>query len=131
LWESELTVQGIEVTKEQLITMQALGLTERSEYFETLNYFEGLADTGRTNTGEAGEIFFIFFNPQVEVSTLEITYIYRSSNVHPWVIGLVVTIGVVIILGISIYFTAKLRQKMLKEAMGEEEKSPAERYLEM
>ncbi|MHA1220584.1 MAG: hypothetical protein ACTSQB_02510 [Candidatus Heimdallarchaeota archaeon] len=131
MWESELTVQGIEVTKEQLITMQALGLTERSEYFETLNYFEGLADTGRTNTGEAGEIFFIFFNPQVEVSTLEITYIYRSSNVHPWVIGLVVTIGVVIILGISIYFTAKLRQKMLKEAMGEEEKSPAERYLEM
>ncbi|MBN1329549.1 MAG: hypothetical protein JXA54_08760 [Candidatus Heimdallarchaeota archaeon] len=130
VWTSSLKVQGREVTANQYTTMLSLGLTERSEYFETIGYYEGTKDSGRTLTDESGTLYFIFFNFNSLASNLEITYTYKITAVEHWAIGLISALLVIIILTICVLVIVKIRQKMIKEAI-EAEKSAAQRYLEM
>ena len=109
-WSSELIVQGRQVTLDQYTTFQGLGLTERSEYFETIGYTENKYDNGRTTTSDSGKLWFIFFNPHTESSTLDFSFTYRSSNYEPWKIGLITTIITIVILSIVLYLTMKFRK---------------------
>ncbi|HUT81552.1 MAG TPA: hypothetical protein VMZ29_10155 [Candidatus Bathyarchaeia archaeon] len=129
-WVSNSKIQGREVTATQYTTMLGLGLTERSEYFETIGYYEGTTDSGRTNTDESGSLYFVFFNSNSLASSLEITYTYKSGGLEPWAIGLVSALLAIVFLAICIIIIIKIRQKMTKEAL-EAEKSPAQRYFEM
>lgn len=131
LWVSDLSVQGREVTKEQFNTMQGQSLSERSAYFETIGYFDGIQDSGKTTTDINGSIYFVFFNPNSSPANLDLTYTYQSNNIQPWVIGLISGIGILLFIIIGIYVAAKIRRKMLKDAEEEQEPSAAERYMNM
>jgi hypothetical protein len=129
LWVSDLSVQGREVTKEQYITMQGQSLSERSTFFETLGYFDGTQDSGKTTTDMNGSIYFVFFNPNLLAADLDITYTYQQNNIQPWVIGLISGIFLLIFIIGGIYISARIRRKMLKDAEEEREPSAAERYM--
>ncbi len=131
LWISDLSVQGREVTKEQFNTMQGQSLSERSAYFETIGYYEGIQDSGKTTTDINGSIYFVFFNPNSSPANLDLTYTYQSSNIQPWVIGLISGIVILLFIIIGIYVAAKIRRKMLKDDEEEREPSAAERYMNM
>jgi hypothetical protein len=131
VWESDITVQGREVTVSQYNTIQGLSLSERSSYFETIGYFDGIQDSGKTITDVNGSLFFVFFNPNPTAANLDVTYTYQISNLQPWAIGLIAGVfGLVFIVG-GIYFAARVRRRMLKEAEEESEPSAAERYMNM
>ena len=131
LWVSDLSVQGREVTKEQFNTMQGQSLGERSAYFETIGYYDGIQDSGKTTTDINGSIYFVFFNPNSSPANLDLTYTYQSNNIQPWVIGLISGIGILLFITIGIYIAAKIRRRMLKDAEEEQEPSAAERYMNM
>ena len=131
LWVSDLSVQGREVTKEQFNTMQGQSLSERSAYFETIGYYDGIQDSGKTTTDINGSIYFVFFNPNSSPANLDLTYTYQSNNIQPWTVGLISGIGILLFIIIGIYVAAKTRRKMLKDAEEELEPSAAERYMNM
>ncbi|MBK5113662.1 MAG: hypothetical protein KGD59_12385 [Candidatus Heimdallarchaeota archaeon] len=128
-WVSDLSVQGREVTKEQLNTMQGQSLSERFSYFETLGYYSGVQDSGKTTTDINGSIYFVFFNPNSLAADLNITYNYQLSNIQPWVIGLISGIFI-LLFGIGgVYISARIRRKMIQDEEEEQEPSAAERYM--
>ncbi|MCF2143634.1 MAG: hypothetical protein K9W42_08040 [Candidatus Heimdallarchaeota archaeon] len=129
-WRTEIIVQGRQVTKEQFLTLQNADFSERAQYFESIGFFEGIHDYGRTSTDVNGKLWFVFYNPQSQGTTLTITLTLRKDLLLPWQIGLIATIVTVVILGVILFITYKLRQKMLEEQLARE-KSPAERYFEM
>ncbi len=129
LWVSDLSVQGREVNKVQFTAMQGQSLSERSAYFETIGYFDGTQDSGKTTTDINGSIYFVFFNPNSSPANLDLTYTYQSNNTQPWVIGLISGIGILLFVIIGVYIAAKIRRKMLKDAEEEREPSAAERYM--
>ncbi|MCK5183022.1 MAG: hypothetical protein KAJ76_10960 [Candidatus Heimdallarchaeota archaeon] len=131
LWVSDISVQGREVNKVQFNTMQGQSLSERSAYFETIGYFDGTQDSGKTTTDINGSIYFVFFNPNSSHANLDLTYTYQSNNIQPWVIGLISGIGILLLVIIGMYVAAKIRRKMLKDAEEEQEPSAAERYMNM
>ncbi len=61
IWESDLTVQGKEVTEEQYNIMLGLSLSERSLYFETIGYYNGILDSGKNNNGFQWGSFLCIF----------------------------------------------------------------------
>jgi len=128
-WISDLSVQGREVTKEQFNIMQGQSLSERSAYFETIGYYDGIQDSGKTTTDINGLIYFVFFNPNSSSANLDVTYTYQSNNIQPWLIGLISGIAILLFVIIGIYVSAKIRRKMLKDAEEGQEPSAAERYL--
>lgn len=131
LWISDLSVQGREVTKEQFNTMQGQSLSERFAYFETIGFYEGIQDSGKTTTDINGSIYFVFFNPNSSPANLDLTYTYQSNIIQSWVIGLISGIGILLFIIIGIYVAAKVRGKMLKDDEEEREPSAAERYMNM
>lgn len=131
LWISDLSVQGREVTKVQFYTMQGQSLSERSAYFETIGYYEGIQESGKTTTDINGSIYFVFFNPNSSPANLDLTYTYQSNNIQDWVIGLISGIGILLFIIIGIYVAAKIRRRMIKDEEEEREPSAAERYMNM
>lgn len=131
LWISNLSVQGREVTKVQFYTMQGQSLSERSAYFETIGYYEGIQESGKTTTDINGSIYFVFFNPNNSPANLDLTYTYQSNNIQDWVIGLISGIGILLFIIIGIYVAAKIRRRMIKDEEEEREPSAAERYMNM
>ncbi len=131
LWISNLSVQGREVTKVQFYTMQGQSLSERSAYFETIGYYEGIQESGKTTTDINGSIYFVFFNPNSSPANLDLTYTYQSNNIQDWVIGLISGIGILLFIIIGIYVAAKIRRRMIKDEEEEREPSAAERYMNM
>lgn len=131
LWISDLSVQGREVTKVQFYTMQSQSLSERSAYFETIGYYEGIQESGKTTTDINGSIYFVFFNPNSSPANLDLTYTYQSNNIQDWVIGLISGIGILLFIIIGIYVAAKIRRRMIKDEEEEREPSAAERYMNM
>ncbi|MGC9780601.1 MAG: hypothetical protein HZR80_15265 [Candidatus Heimdallarchaeota archaeon] len=130
-WISELTIQSIEVTEHNYQLMQGMSLTERSVYYENLGYLEVKSERARTTTSDNGTIYFVFFNPNNLGVDVDFTFTYKSNNIQPWVIGLISAIAIIIVLSIGFYIAMRLRRKMLLEQFEEEEKSPAQKYLEM
>ena len=131
LWQADLIVQGREVTEEQYDFMQGLGLSERSTYFETIGYYNGIQDSGKTITDLNGSIFFVFFNPNPTSASLDVTYTYQMSTLQPWAIGLISGVFLLFFIICGVYFAARIRRRMLKEAEEEHEPSAAERYMNM
>ncbi|NPE07600.1 MAG: hypothetical protein GNW80_04920 [Asgard group archaeon] len=131
LWISDLSVQGREVTKVQFYTMQSQSLSERSAYFETIGYYEGIQESSKTTTDINGSIYFVFFNPNSSPANLDLTYTYQSNNIQDWVIGLISGIGILLFIIIGIYVAAKIRRRMIKDEEEEREPSAAERYMNM
>ncbi|TET29249.1 MAG: hypothetical protein E3J70_07500 [Candidatus Heimdallarchaeota archaeon] len=110
-WVSDLSVQGREVTKEQFNTMQGQNLSERSAYFETIGYYDGIQDSGKTTTEINGSIYFVFFNPNSLQANLDLTYTYQYVFFSPAVTILIFIAAAIIILGI--HFAAfKFIQKL-------------------
>lgn len=110
-WVSDLSVQGREVTKEQFNTMQGQNLSERSAYFETLGYSDGIQDNGKTTIDLEGSIYFVFFNPNSLQGNLDMTYTYQYTFFSPAVTILIFIVAAIIILGI--HFAAfKFIQKL-------------------
>ncbi len=110
-WVSDLSVQGREVTKEQYNTMQGLSVSERSAYFETLGYSDGIQDKNKTTVDLEGSIYFVFFNPNSLQANLSVTYTYQYTFFSPAITILVLIFAAIIILGI--HFAAfKFIQKL-------------------
>jgi len=129
-WQTGLVVQGKQVSEEQYLTLQSATPSERVQYFETLNYFEGKHDYGRATADATGKLWFVFYNSQTTATTLTVTLILRNNSLLPWQVGLIASVVTVLLLGLVILITYRLRRKMLEEQLARE-KSPAERYFEM
>ncbi|NHJ33544.1 MAG: hypothetical protein FK732_11855 [Asgard group archaeon] len=99
-WVSDSSVQGSEVTKEQFLVMQGQNSSERSAYFETIGYTEGIKDNGKTSIDSDGSLYFVFFNPNSIQANIDLTYTYQYTFFSPAVTILVLIIAMLIILGI-------------------------------
>ncbi|MHA1121504.1 MAG: hypothetical protein ACTSPC_01665 [Candidatus Heimdallarchaeota archaeon] len=110
-WVSNLSVQGREVTKEQFNTMQGQSLSERSAYFETIGYTEGIQDNNKTTIDLEGSIYFVFFNPNSLQANLDMTYTYQFTFFSPAVTILIFIAAAIIILGIH-FLAFKFIQKL-------------------
>ncbi|NHJ48482.1 MAG: hypothetical protein FK733_11920 [Asgard group archaeon] len=129
-WRTNQTVRGREVTKEQFETMQVMSISELVAYFESIGFTDGRFDSGRTETGLGGNLYFVFYNYEISSASIHITISYLNSIFQPWIIGVITSAIVVVLLAILIYVTMRMSKKVLKQ-QEEEEKSPAQRYLEM
>jgi len=110
-WVSDLSVQGREVTKEQYNTMLGQSLSERSAYFETLGYSDGIKDSDKTTIDLDGSIYFVFFNPNSLQANLDLTYTYQYTFFSPAVTILIFIAAAIIILGIH-FLAFKFIQKL-------------------
>ncbi|NHJ87072.1 MAG: hypothetical protein FK734_16535 [Asgard group archaeon] len=130
-WNSDRTVQGLEVLKPIFDTMLAFEDNfERSTYYETLGYFEGTFDNGRTSADSNGTLYYIFYNPNTLAADIQLTLTYRIGILDPWAIGLLSAVGAIIFLSIGIFIVIKIRQKMIKDAIEEEELTPMQKYFQ-
>jgi hypothetical protein len=129
-WQANQTVRGREVTKDQYETLLSMSLSERATYFESIGFTDERFDSGRTDTGLSGILYFVFYNPDTQTASIQIIITYLSNIFQPWVIGVITVSIVVVVLAIIIYITMRMSKKVLVEQQ-EEEKSPAQRYLEM
>ncbi len=110
-WISNISVQGIEVTREQFLTLQGLSPSERVAYFEDLDYYEGIKDSKKTSVNSDGSIYFVFYNPNTELAFLDVTYTYQYTFFTPAVTILMLILAALIILGIH-FLAFKYIQKL-------------------
>ncbi len=129
-WSSDIEIQGTPVSETDYTDMQAMSLSERSSYFESLSYIEGKFDSGKVTANQNGEVFFVFFNSDTVQANLNLQLESNTGSLSPTVIGLISALAAIIFLSIIIYVTMKIRQKMLKEAEEEDELTPQQRYMQ-
>lgn len=129
-WTSDAIIQGTPIVESDYNLMQSMSLLERSTYFESLAYKEGITDTGKVTANENGEVFFIFFNSQSSSVGLDLALTANTGALTPAMIGLIAALATIVFLSIVVYITIKIRQKMIKEAEEEEELTPQQKYMQ-
>ena len=130
-WISDIRVNGREVTHEQFQLLIGMDFSERAAYFESIGFTDGKFDSGRTITDVDGKLYFVFFNPEQDDANVHFTFTYRNQLLQPWIIGAISGSVTIIFLIIMVFAIVKIRQSIFKKQLEEQEKSPAQRYLEM
>jgi hypothetical protein len=130
-WVANQTLRGREVTETQYQTLLGMTLSERVAYFESLGFIESKFDSGRTDTGISGNLYFVFVNPETSAATIHFTITYLDNILQPWVIGIISSSVVFVILVVCVILIIRISRKLLASKQAEEEKSPAQKYLEM
>ena len=130
-WSSDISVQGREVSEEDYTTLFNLKNLERSSYFESLTFNEGIYFTGRITSNNESKIFFVFFNPNNQNANLSLNLTVIEGGLKAWMVGLVITIVALIFLSLIIWTTIRIRKKMIEDAQKEEELSPQQKYMQM